>query len=69
MKDLKKKTTHQLAFSLILDSDEVTSLDFVAPDEEIFDYWTDGINAILGKSFFFIYFFLQGSYAKNQVSE
>ncbi|XP_051161267.1 engulfment and cell motility protein 1 isoform X1 [Leptopilina boulardi] len=49
MKDLqRRKTTHQLAFSLVLDSVDVTSLDFVAPDEEIFDYWTDGINALLG---------------------
>lgn len=50
MKDLqRRKTTHQLAFSLALDSVEVTSLDFVAPDEQVFDYWTDGINALLGK--------------------
>lgn len=49
MKDLqRRKTTHQLAFSLILDSVEVSSLDFVAPDEQVFDYWTDGINALLG---------------------
>jgi engulfment/cell motility protein 1 len=45
-----RKTTHQLAFSLTLDSVEVTSLDFVAPDEQVFDYWTDGINALLGNS-------------------
>lgn len=43
-----RKTTHQLAFSLLLDSVEVASLDFVAPDEQVFDYWTDGINALLG---------------------
>lgn len=50
MKDLqRRKTTHQLAFSLALDSVEVSSLDFVAPDEQVFDYWTDGINALLGK--------------------
>ncbi|PNF37142.1 Engulfment and cell motility protein 1 [Cryptotermes secundus] len=49
MKDVRgRKTTHQLAFSLTLDSVEVTSLDFVAPDEQVFDYWTDGINALLG---------------------
>ncbi|XP_039283993.1 engulfment and cell motility protein 1 [Nilaparvata lugens] len=49
MKDARgRKTTHQLAFSLTLDSVEVTSLDFVAPDEKAFDYWTDGINALLG---------------------
>lgn len=51
MKDLqRRKTTHQLAFSFILDSVDVTSLDFVAPDEQVFDYWTDGINALLGES-------------------
>ena len=27
----------------------MSSLDFVAPDEQVFDYWTDGINALLGK--------------------
>ncbi|XP_011502310.1 PREDICTED: engulfment and cell motility protein 1 [Ceratosolen solmsi marchali] len=49
MKDLqRRKTTHILAFSLILDSVDITSLDFVAPDEQVFDYWTDGINALLG---------------------
>ncbi|XP_013183103.2 engulfment and cell motility protein 1 [Amyelois transitella] len=48
MKDLKgRKITPSLAFSLILKSSELTSLDFVAPDEQIFDYWTDGINALL----------------------
>jgi hypothetical protein len=50
-----RKTTHQLAFSLTLDSVEVTSLDFVAPDEQVFDYWTDGINALLGNSCFIFY--------------
>lgn len=48
MKDLRgRKINPHLAFSLILKSAEVTSLDFVAPDEQIFDYWTDGINALL----------------------
>ncbi|XP_013149226.1 PREDICTED: engulfment and cell motility protein 1 [Papilio polytes] len=47
MKDLRgRKVTPHLAFSLILKSAEET-LDFVAPDEQIFDYWTDGINALL----------------------
>lgn len=23
-------------------------MDFVAPDEQVYDYWTDGINALLG---------------------
>ncbi|XP_076297340.1 engulfment and cell motility Ced-12 isoform X2 [Lasioglossum baleicum] len=50
MKDVqRRKNTHQLAFSLILDSVDVSSLDFVAPDEQVFDYWTDGINALLNK--------------------
>ncbi|XP_037091395.1 engulfment and cell motility protein 1-like [Pollicipes pollicipes] len=49
MKDKGKKSTFQLAFSLLLDSPDGGSLDFVAPDEKTFDYWTDGINALLGK--------------------
>ncbi|XP_059475247.1 engulfment and cell motility protein 1 [Neocloeon triangulifer] len=50
-KDLKKKAASQLAFSLILESQSVepTTLDFLAPDELVFDYWTDGINSLLGK--------------------
>lgn len=49
MKDLRgRKTTHHLAFSLTLDSVELSSLDFVAQGELVFDYWTDGINALLG---------------------
>lgn len=49
MKDVRgRKTTHTLAFSLLSDSVEVCSLDFVAPDEQVFDYWTDGVNALLG---------------------
>ncbi|CAH0714707.1 unnamed protein product, partial [Brenthis ino] len=48
MKDLKGKiSSPHLAFSLILKAAEVPSLDFVAQDEQIFDYWTDGINALL----------------------
>lgn len=48
MKDLRgRKTTPHLAFSLIPKSAEVVSLDFVAPDEQVFDYWTDGVNALL----------------------
>ncbi|XP_043214984.1 engulfment and cell motility protein 1-like [Amphibalanus amphitrite] len=50
MKDSKgKKSTFQLAFSLLYESPEGGSLDFVAPDGKTFDYWTDGINALLGK--------------------
>lgn len=48
MKEVRgRKTTPHLAFSLIPKSAEVTSLDFVAPDDQVFDYWTDGINALL----------------------
>lgn len=36
-----------MAFSLTLEG--MSSLDFIAPDEKVFDYWTDGINALLGK--------------------
>lgn len=43
-----KKTTSQYPFSLMLDSNDVGSLDFVAPDQQTFDYWVDGINALLG---------------------
>nr|CAG4649148.1 EOG090X02BW [Scapholeberis mucronata]SVE93490.1 EOG090X02BW [Scapholeberis mucronata] len=49
MKDLKgKKTSSQYPFSLLLDSNDAGSLDFVAPDQQTFDYWVDGINALLG---------------------
>ena len=43
-----KKRTSQLAFSLIVQNDDLASLDFTAPDQEIFDYWVDGINVLLG---------------------
>lgn len=36
------------AFSLMLDSNDVASLDLVASDQQTFDYWIDGINALLG---------------------
>lgn len=49
MIDRGKKATSQYAFSLILDSNEAGSLDFVAPDQQTFDYWIDGINTLLGK--------------------
>lgn len=42
-----RKISPHLAFSLILKSAEMPSLDFVAPDEQIFDFWTDGVNALL----------------------
>ncbi|GBP41410.1 Engulfment and cell motility protein 1 [Eumeta japonica] len=46
MKDRNRKIP-LLAFSIMLKSVEVASLDFVAPDDQIFDFWTDGINALL----------------------
>lgn len=48
MKDVKRtKSTLSLAFSLIPDSDQ-EPLNFVASNDKVFDYWTDGINALLG---------------------
>ncbi|XP_035208174.1 engulfment and cell motility protein 1-like [Stegodyphus dumicola] len=48
MKEVKRtKSTLSLAFSLIPDSDQ-EPLNFVAPNDKEFDYWTDGINALLG---------------------
>lgn len=44
-----RKSTHQLAFSLNLDAGEMAPFYFVAPDEMVYDYWVDGINALLGK--------------------
>jgi engulfment/cell motility protein 1 len=44
-----RKASHQLAFSLALESVDLPSLDCVAPDEVAFAYWTDGINALLGQ--------------------
>ena len=37
-----------LSFSILLE-DEPHNLDFVAPDQIAFDYWTDGISCLLGK--------------------
>lgn len=44
-----RKSTHQLAFSLNLDAGEMAPFYFVAPDEMVYNYWVDGINALLGK--------------------
>lgn len=48
-----RKASHQLAFSLLLEEVDITlgsnALDCVAPDELTFAYWTDGINALLGR--------------------
>nr|CAG4641514.1 EOG090X02BW [Eurycercus lamellatus] len=43
-----KKTTSQYAFSLIVESPEAEPLNFVADDQQTFDYWIDGINTLLG---------------------
>ena len=49
MKESKsKKSTFQLAFSLLTDGEEQQSLNFVAPDERTFDFWVDGLNSLLG---------------------
>ncbi|CAG0893335.1 unnamed protein product [Darwinula stevensoni] len=37
-----------LAFSLHYTSDMPRSLDFIAMDEHVFDYWTDGLNTLMG---------------------
>lgn len=48
MKEIKsKKSTFTLAFSLLPEA-EGDPLNFVSPNEKIYDYWTDGINALLG---------------------
>ncbi|XP_050084478.1 engulfment and cell motility protein 1 [Anopheles aquasalis] len=50
MKEMRsKKSSTPLGFSLVPDGSEQTTLDFIAPDEATFNYWTDGINALLGQ--------------------
>ncbi|KAI9586375.1 engulfment and cell motility protein 1 [Glossina fuscipes] len=50
MKEMRtRKSAVNLAFSITFDSMDHSTLDFVAPDETIFNYWTDGINALLGQ--------------------
>nr|CAG4635321.1 EOG090X02BW [Artemia franciscana] len=50
VKDIKsKKMTHPYVFSMVLDTPEPSTLDFVAPDEQTYEYWLDGINALLGR--------------------
>ena len=43
--------THPYVFSMVLDTPEPSTLDFVAPDEQTYEYWLDGINALLGNYF------------------
>lgn len=42
-----KKTTVELAFSIVYESDHDDILNFVAVDQKTFCYWTDGLNALL----------------------
>ena len=48
MRDSKsKKSTSDTAFSLIPKADQDEPLNFVAPSDKTFDYWTDGLHALL----------------------
>lgn len=48
MKDAhSKRSTVDLAFSLLFESDYGDYLNFVAKDNKTFCYWTDGLNALL----------------------
>lgn len=48
MKEMRaRKSAVNLGFSITFDNMDHTTLDFVAPDETVFNYWTDGINALL----------------------
>lgn len=44
-----RKSAVNLAFSISYESTEHSTLDFVASDEETFNRWTDGFNAMLGQ--------------------
>ncbi|CAD7080169.1 unnamed protein product [Hermetia illucens] len=49
MKEMRaRKSAINLGFSITFDNMDQSTLDFVAPDETTFNYWTDGINALLG---------------------
>lgn len=41
-----KKTSVDLAFSIVYESDHEDHLNFVAIDQKTFCYWTDGLNAL-----------------------
>lgn len=50
MKEMRaRKSAVNLGFSITLENSDHTTLDFVAPDESTFNYWTDGINALLAQ--------------------
>jgi engulfment and cell motility protein 1 len=42
-----RKAAINLAFSITIESMDFQTLDFVAPDDATFNYWTDGINALI----------------------
>lgn len=49
MKEMRaRKSAVNFGFSITLDNMDHMTLDFVAPDNTTFNYWTDGINALLG---------------------
>lgn len=50
MKEMRtRKSAVNLAFSITFENMDHSTVDFVAPDETVFNYWTDGINALLGQ--------------------
>lgn len=51
MKEIRaKKSAVHLGFSITFDNNmDHPNCDFVAPDEMTFNYWTDGINALLAQ--------------------
>ncbi|XP_073825310.1 engulfment and cell motility Ced-12 [Musca autumnalis] len=50
MKEMRtRKSAVNLAFSITFENMDHSTIDFVAPDETVFNYWTDGINALLGQ--------------------
>lgn len=50
MKEMRaRKPLVHLGFSITFDNMDIPTLDFVAPDEQTFNYWTDGINALLAQ--------------------
>lgn len=42
-----KKTSTDLAFTIVHESDHEDYLNFVAIDQKTFCYWTDGLNALI----------------------
>lgn len=50
--NVKVKKSAAMFFSIAYENEAtgpMKSLEFVAPDENAFDYWTDGVNALLGQ--------------------